>query len=226
MVLYSPPKMGKTTMISHLENCLIIDLEKGSRYVDALKVEVNSLAELTELGKAIKAAGKPYKYVAVDTITKLEEWCEADATATYKESVIGKNFKGNTVLELPNGGGYLYLREAFKKWINALENLADHIILIGHIKDKMIEKAGKEVSARDLDLTGKIKQITCANADAIGYMHRDKDGNMYLNFKSSDEIMCGSRCDHLKGQEILIAEPVKDGKPGEITVHWDKIYLP
>ena len=31
--------------------------------------------------------------------------------------------------------------------------------------------------SKDLDLTGKIKQITCANADAIGYIFRE-DGKI------------------------------------------------
>lgn len=224
-VLYSPPKMGKTTLLSHLDNCLIIDLEEGSVYLNALRIKINSLAELIELGKAIKDANFPYWAVAVDTITKLEEWCEADATVMYKKSVQGKNFEGKTVLELPNGAGYLWLRESYKKWMDFIEKFAENIIFVGHIKDKSIEKAGKEVMAKDLDLTGKIKQITCANADAIAYMYRDKEGRMFLNFKSSDEINCGSRCDHLKGQEILIAEQVEGETPGTIKAYWDKIYL-
>lgn len=72
LVIYSPPKMGKTTLISELEDCLIIDLEQGSQFIDALKVEVNSLPELKEVIDKIIIDGKPYKYIAVDTVTRLE----------------------------------------------------------------------------------------------------------------------------------------------------------
>ena len=40
MIIYGPPKIGKTTVLSQLNDCLIIDLEDGSDMVDALKVKV------------------------------------------------------------------------------------------------------------------------------------------------------------------------------------------
>lgn len=200
-ILYSQPKMGKTTLLSQLEDCLIIDLESGSDYVEALKIKVNNIKELYDVGEKIKEEGRPYKYIAIDTITVLESWCEDVATSMYKKSPQGKNFTGKSVLELPMGAGYLYLRLAFKKWIDYVLDLAEHVILVGHLKDKMLDKKGKEVMAKDLALTGKIREITCANADAIGYLYRE-DEKLRINFQASDEITCGSRCEHLKGQDF------------------------
>jgi hypothetical protein len=214
MIIYGAPKIGKTTVLSQLDDCLILDLEEGSDMVDALKVKVKSLKELGEAGKAIHEAKKPYKYVAIDTISKLEEWCEADAKVLYMQTPMGKNFEqknpGASVLSLPNGAGYLYLRIAYKKWIDRLNTLADHIILVGHLKDKMLEKKGKEVAVKDLDLTGKIKQITCANADAVGYLYREDEKTM-VSFDSMDDITAGSRCDHLKGKTM--------------PLEWSKIFI-
>jgi hypothetical protein len=205
MIIYGPPKIGKTTVLSQLEGCLIIDLEAGSDMVDALKVQANSLKELGEIGKEIIKQGKPYKYIAIDTISKLEEWCEDEAKKLYMTTPMGKNFEtknpGMSVLSLPNGGGYLYLRIAYKKWIDRLNKLADHIILVGHLKDKQLEKKGKEVAVKDLDLTGKIKQITCANADAVGYIYREDDETM-ISFNSLEDVTAGSRCAHLKGETM------------------------
>ena len=214
MVIYGPPKIGKTTALSQLDNCLIIDLEEGSDMVDALKVKASNFTELSKIGKAIIDKGKPYKYIAIDTVTKLEEWCEAEGKKIYQQTSMGKNFdskkEGLSVLSLPNGGGYLYLRMAYKKWIERINKLADHIILVGHLKDKLLEKKGKEVSSKDLDLTGKIKQITCTNADAIGYIYRE-NGETMISFNSGDEIAAGTRCDHLKGQEM--------------SLEWSKIFI-
>jgi len=214
IIIYSQPKMGKTTFMSQLENNLIIDLEKGSKFVTALKVEVNSLTELGEVGQGIIKAGKPYKYVTIDTVSKLEDWCEWEATETYMNSLVGKAFNRNpqgqilpkekweSVLSLPNGAGYLWLRTSFKKWIDRMATVTDHLILVAHLKDKSIERKGKEISAKELDLTGKIKSITCANADAIGYMYRTEEGELRINFIASDEVACGARVEHLKGKDI------------------------
>tara|TARA_Y100000361_G_scaffold154217_1_gene178823 strand:- start:5405 stop:6103 length:699 start_codon:yes stop_codon:yes gene_type:complete len=205
MIIYGPPKIGKTTVLSQLDNCLIIDLEDGSDMVDALKVKATSLDELTQIGKAIMKENKPYKYVAIDTISKLEEWCEEEAKALYMKTPMGKNFNtkypGMSVLSLPNGGGYLYLRIAFKKWIDKLNKLADHVILVGHLKDKVLDKKGQEVVVKDLDLTGKLKQITCAGADAIGYISREDDKTI-ISFDSLQDVTGGTRCPHLQGQTM------------------------
>jgi hypothetical protein len=209
-ILYSQPKMGKTTLLSQLDDCLIIDLENGSDLVEALKVKVNNLKEFFEVGEQIKADGCQYKYVAIDTISKLEEWAEESAKKLYQQTPMGKRFTGDSVLTLPNGAGYLYLRLAFKKWLEYINGLAEHVILIGHLKDKLIERKGKEVSAKDLALTGQIRNITAASADAMGFLYRE-DGELKVNFQASSELVVGSRCEHLAGQDFAF--------------DWSKIYI-
>ena len=59
MIIYGAPKIGKTTVLTQLENCLIIDLESGSDMVDALKVKVNNLKELADVGREIMKQGIP-----------------------------------------------------------------------------------------------------------------------------------------------------------------------
>jgi len=214
MIIYGPPKIGKTTALSELEDCLIIDLEDGSDMVDALKIKVNNLGELAQIGKAIISEGKPYKYIAVDTITQLEVWCEQDAKRMYQATPMGKNFdkdnKGLSVLTLPNGAGYNYLRQSFQKWFRNLNQLADHIIFVGHLRDKYLTKNGKEVKANDLSLSGKLREIACANADAIGLVYRG-EGTTKISFDSTGDDTAGSRCGHLRG---LDAE-----------LDWSKIFI-
>ena len=220
LIIYSKPKTGKTSLLAELENNLIIDLENGTQYYDALKVSINSVQELMDLIKAIIAAGKPYKYITLDTLTKLEDLALPYALTLYKQTPMGKGFVGNNVLDLPNGAGYKYLRDAMTNLLNAIYKCADRVILLGHLKTTNIEKNGKEVSARELDLTGKIKSMVSADVDAIGLLYRGEDNKNILSFKTTDDVICGARPTHLKDQEIVISELV-DGK---FITHWDKIY--
>ena len=71
MLLYGPPKVGKTTMLSKLDDCLIIDTEQGSKIVEAYVADVKNRAELINLVKEAKD-GHDYTYFALDTIDKLE----------------------------------------------------------------------------------------------------------------------------------------------------------
>ena len=206
-----------------LDNCLILDFENGSDYVEAIKLKVDSLATLKAIGQEIVKANKPYKYIAIDTVTALEEMCIGYAKTLYQDTPMGKNFAGDNVLKLPNGAGYMYLREAFFKILDYIETLVPNdgsLILLGHLKDKMLETNGKEVSAVDLDLSGKIKSIVCAKADAIGLLSRKGD-KVSLNFKTSEEVTCGARPDHLKNQEIILTELID----GNLKANWDKIFI-
>lgn len=220
IVIYSKPKTGKTTAFAGLENNLILDLENGSDYVDALKVKISSLQQLLDTGKAIKEAGCPYKYVTVDTVTALEDMIMPLAIKLYKQTPMGKNFDGDTVTTLPNGAGYLYIRQAFFQVLDFIDTLAPHIILSGHIKDKVVDDKGEMVMSANIDLTGKIKSLICANADAIGYMYR-KGNKTILSFKTNEEVTCGARPEHLRNEEIVVSEAVDNS----INVNWEKVFI-
>jgi hypothetical protein len=211
-------------------------LENGADYVDAMKIKVSSVEEIKLIGEQIKKENYPYKYIALDTITALEEMCIPYAEKIYSKTSIGKNwFKTNSdgslagdsgkaiygnILQMPNGAGYPYLRDAFTRVIEYVKTLAPRIILIGHIKDVLLEKAGSDFTALDLDLTGKLKRITTSQSDAIGYLYRKGNKNI-LSFKTTDEVSCGARPEHLRNQEITISE-LKDGI---LTTNWNKIYI-
>lgn len=220
MVIYSKPKTGKTTCYAGLEDNLILDLEHGADFIEALKVPIANLQQLLDTGKAIREAGKPYKYITIDTVTALEEMIHPLAIKIYKQTPMGKNFDGDTITTLPNGAGYLYIRQAFFQVLDFVDTLADNIILSGHIKDKQVDDKGELVMSANIDLTGKIKSLICANADAIGYMFR-KGPKTILSFKSNDEVTCGARPDHLRNKEIVIA----DSTDGDLKISWDEVYV-
>jgi hypothetical protein len=220
IVIYSKPKTGKTTAYAGLEDNLIIDLENGSDFVNALKVKVSSLQELLDTGKAIKAAGNPYKFVTVDTVTALEDMIMPLAIKLYRQTPMGKNFDGDTVTTLPNGAGYLYIRQAFFQVLDFIDTLAPTIILSGHIKDKVVDDKGEMVMSANIDLTGKIKSLICANADAIGYMYR-KGNKTILSFKTNDDVTCGARPEHLRNEEIVVTEMID----GELKTSWEKVFI-
>ena len=221
LLLYGKPKIGKTTVVAGLDNNLIIDLEDGTDFVEALAVKAKNLGELKKITEEIRAAGKPYKYITVDNVTVLQDMVVGYAGNLYKETVQGKNWTGDNVLKLPNGAGYQFLREAFFNVIDDICTLADHIILIGHLKDKLINKAGEELAASEIDLTGKISSLLSAKADALGYVYR-KEGQDLINFNPSDQVVCGTRIKHLANKQIVISEA---DEKGEIKTFWNEIYV-
>ena len=237
LIIFSAPKVGKTEMTAGLPNNLILDMEGGSKFVDALKIEANTVEKIKAIGEQIKKDGYPYEYITVDTVTALEEICKPYAEILYAKTPMGKNWfkvkdgkldpasgkkQYGEITSLPNGAGYTYLRQAFTNIVEYIKTLAPRVILLGHVRDTQLEKAGVEVSSSDLDLTGKIKRIAASQSDAIGYLYRHKDGKRnILSFKTTGDISCGARPAHLRNKEIVISEMTDKG----LVTHWNEIYI-
>lgn len=225
LILYGRPKAGKTSAVAQLESNLIIDLEGGSQFIDAMAVQARSVKDLGEIAQAIRAENNKvghnfYKHITIDNATRLEEICLPYAKTLYMQTPVGKNYKGDDVRTLPNGSGYMYIRQAVRKVIDMFKDLCDEFILIGHVKDVQIEQNGEELSEMALDLVGKLSSIICGEADAVGYLYR-KGNETHISFKGGDGTIKEARAPHLRGKDIIIATGNEDGT---ITTYWNKIY--
>lgn len=230
LVLFGLPKSGKTTAISHLPNCLIIDTEEGSGFVDGIKIQlpkdkgpVGKWQWLKALAEKIRKEGYPYDYVAIDTITQLDEYSEWVGTFSYMNTLQGTAFnrerdtngnpiKGGAFLpfgtpeyesvhNLPQGYGYRYSRNEMMDMYEALQGLGKICtIFVAHVGDKSIvsKLTNQEVLTRDLALTGKVKDIIARKVDAIGYVYHKEDTTM-ISFAGNEEKIGGMRAQHIKG---------------------------
>jgi hypothetical protein len=241
------PKVGKTgelVNLAKMQDCLIIDTEEGTKTYDTVAVNIsntqgvtNIIESITAEGMKRAAAGKkgmdifPYKFLALDTLDKFEDFAEVSATENYRMSVLNKKGLGDfaqkyrTVLELPQGGGYYYLRNEVMDNIAALAKVCPYLILIVHVKEKMmLDKANQEVKVNDISLTGKLASMVCAEADAIGYMYRNPKGELRISFQTYDGAVMGARQRYLAGQDMPFAwETIyPDVFPAESSVNPNK----
>lgn len=223
LIIFGLPKSGKTTSLAQIPKNLIIDLESGTDYVEAFAVKAKTYVELFQIAKELKANPGQFDFVTIDTVTALEDLALPLANKMYRDTVVGKNWDENeSVLKIPNGGGYLYLREAVEKIIGWFQSSVPNVILVGHVKDKALNENGTELNVKDLDLTGKIPRILSAKSDAICYVYRDLDTHdLMANFGDLSSVLCGARMPHLSGKTLLLARKEEDGS---ITTFWENIY--
>lgn len=226
-IFFGRPKAGKSSLMASLDNNLIIDLENGYQALSALVVQARSINDFAEIVKAIreeiaKTGKQPYKYITIDNATRLEEMCMSYAITLYKATPQGKNYTGTDIRTLPNGAGFLWLRMAVKKVIESFKGLSEYLILIAHTKEKQISVEGQEMSEMTLDLTGKLGDILCGEADAVGYVYRKKNETI-ISFEGGESNVREARATHLRGKKIVVAESDENNN---ITFHMDRIYLP
>lgn len=235
-LLLGHTKIGKTHLATQLENSLLIDLEGSAVFYDAMKVDVLEISKKNNISlleafkltiRSIKGSETKYDYIVVDNTSRLESIAAVHATDLYKKSTVGKNFEGTDVVsELERGAGYGWLRIAFEQFYGVIDTLPNKgVVYIGHIKKASIKKDGKDLTANDLDLTGKLKSIVVSDMDAIGTITRHKDGDKnVISFRTDpQDLATGSRCAHLRNKEFIISEMSEDG---QLTSHWDKVFLP
>lgn len=225
LLIYGKPKCGKTSTTSQIPENLIIDIEDGSDYAEGFKVKVNTLEELQDvLSQLVEYKEKNGKYqfrrITLDTATRLEDMILPLAARLYRATPMGKNWDGDDVKKLPQGAGYLYLRDAYMMVLRSFKAACEELILIAHLKDKLIDKQGEELSSKDIDLTGKLARLVAAEADAVGYVYR-KGTQTIINFEAGEDIVVGSRLPHLSGQKVVIA----DSASGELVIDWSKIFI-
>ena len=190
ILIFSKPKLGKPSALAELPGALCIDLEDGGYdYIDAVKVKATSVSDIKEICKAIKEANFPYKFIVLDTITALEEMVKPTAIQLYRNSPQASDKYADVTdpTLLPNGSGYSFIRIAIEKVIDMFASVVPNIILCGHVKDVSLNE-GLDGTVKDLDLVGKTKRILSAKSDAIGFVHRDDDGNLCINFGQEDVL--------------------------------------
>lgn len=228
VIFFGKPKAGKSSAMAALENNLIIDLEDGYKGLSALIVQARNINDFGDICRALQEEIKnndgkyPYKYITIDNATRLEEMCMGYAITLYRQTPMGKNYQGTDIRTLPNGSGYLYIRQAVKKVIDMFRGLCETLILVAHTKDKQINFEGQEVNEMTLDLTGRLGDILCGEADAIGYVYRKKNETI-ISFEGGENSVREARPIHLRGQKIVIAESDENNN---LTFHWNKIFLP
>lgn len=236
MVLFGKPKSGKSSLMASLDSNLIIDLEDGYRSLDVMCVQARSASDIFQIKSLIEQKNQEnggknfYRFITIDNATRLEEMSLPFAAALYRKTSMGANWGykkdsiGNILMEngkkvvdlkadvrqLPNGAGYLYMRNALKEMIHMFQPLCDTLILVCHVKDKQIRKNDEETTEMAVDLAGKMGDIICGEADAIGYVSRQGNKTI-VSFKGGDNNIRGSRPLHLREKAFVVAESDDDG---------------
>jgi hypothetical protein len=220
LMIYGAPKIGKSTILSLLPKgkYLILSTDpRGWEFLGGRYIQINNILEFVETERAIKAMKERPDFVGIDTVDNVEDWAKIEATRLYKLTPVGKNFQGDSILSLPNGGGYDTFWNVFTNVITRCLDLAPQVIFTGHVRDKLIGQINgqDEVFTKDLNLTGKVRTIFTSMVDSTGYLSRDKDSNLNIAFKTHDLIVNGSRAAHLRGVNMKMEGSKFD---------WSRIY--
>lgn len=164
--------------------------------------------------RALISLGKPYDYVAIDTITQADMDAEWAGTEMYMDSLQGKSYNRQVLQGKPSSqwprlqyghpeyqsvieigqNGWRWSRGVMVDLLNLSREAAKICtIYVSHIKDKMLSKGDKgEVFIKDIALTGAVADIYARNVSAIGSAYKEDD-KLMISFKGNEEKTGGNR---------------------------------
>lgn len=172
LIVYSQPKMGKTTIMAELTKDLkgkglIINLESGGTdYVDGYYVNCyekptdsfnDAILKYKTIIKELKENPGMYDYIIIDSLTVLDNWSDIAGTYKFMNTPLGKNFNKDSrtgqvfshndpewksVTSIGDGNGWRWPRTWFMDQVEILSTLAPYRIWVGHVKDKFIKQDG------------------------------------------------------------------------------------
>jgi hypothetical protein len=242
MVLFSKPKVGKTSVVAQLPGCLILDFEQGTEAIDALAVKIEKIDDVYQIIHQLKTEPHEYQYICLDTASAIEEMALPLAEIRYSQSPEGSNWflkdkttgklhksalkrKYRNILNLPFGKGYALVADIFNEILTELEKVVPKVIILAHSTYSTINKDGVDFTGIDIQLSKKSRFMATYKADAIGYMYRDGSKN-FINFTASDDIVAGGRHRYLEKEHILISEFIGDDQGNEeLVTYWDKVFI-
>lgn len=224
VVIYGQAKIGKSSALSQLENNLIIDTEGGTEYMNAMAIQARTVEELGQIAQAIKEKNAEvghnfYKYITIDTATRLEEICLPWAASIYRKTVDQK-WTGTDVRDIGFGAGYRVLYDCIERILKLFEDLCDTFIITCHTYEDVDGKSDA-IQRTSLSLPKGVRKNVERFYDCIGYCYR-KGKETHLSFVGGDNYTKGTRIDHLRDQDIVVAE--WDEENNKLVSHWDRVF--
>lgn len=226
LLLYGPPKTGKNSAVALLPDHLVLNLDNGVEYVETCATPYISTIDLfLEAIDAIEEMSPKPKFLVVDTVDKLQELAFHLGIKRYNDRFANtEKSKGNTIytkddlMNLPQGGGWGFLRRGFDDLMNWIFELQIPTIWLSHVRyryidDATAEKAEKRMLGnrpRELALMGLICDKICADMCLIGYLFRDQN-KLMMDTTPGDSNGIGTRLRHLDSRQFCLSVKAKDG---------------
>lgn len=224
LVVYGPPKVGKSTFCSEAPNALTIALEKGTKNIKTAKIDgVENYVEFGMLVNELLNTEHEYKTLVIDNITWLQNLihkrvCEEDGVTSIEK--VQKGF----------GKGYKVAAEKFMFLLTQLDRLVEEknmaVVFVGHstVVD-YVDTLGQDY---------KRQMIEC-HKDIAGLLEKWSDGILFATkrvfTRTEDKGFGNSQTKAAGGDErILICDNApgalacnRYGLPSEIPLKWQEL---
>lgn len=167
IVIYGPPKVGKSTLASEMGEVFFMDTEGGLNELEVYKEPVGDWPTFLEWCAAIAANPTQYDAVCIDTFDMLALYC-----TNYTNTKLGIAHESDADW----GKGWKMANQEFTRALAKLAALPElGLILIGHSKDVEIKTRNATYNKSVPSLSGQLKDTVINMADLILFCDFDEN---------------------------------------------------
>lgn len=165
MMIYGPPKIGKTTLANSFPGSVFLPFEPGQNHIDHFQIpSTGIISSWAEMGAACKVlADNPgaFRMPIIDTVELCYETCAEHIAKKRGVEHIG---------DIGHGKGYALTSNEFMRVIKKLAAMAGGLILISHAKTQTLTKSGVEYEKTTPALSQSAHRTIVGMVDLILFM--------------------------------------------------------
>lgn len=190
VVVYGPPKVGKSTLATRNPAALVLDTDSnGTAFLDCYRVPIDSWDTLKkalgELAARPRDAQPVFNTIVLDTVDMAWNFCRAHVCKTF--GVIHESED--------KGFGRVWdaVKQEFMKAVSFITSNGWGLWIISHSITKEVKIGAQKRNVTCFTLPDKAGRLVAALADIIIYMDDDDDGKRTLFLRPTDTLECGDR---------------------------------
>lgn len=176
ILLYSAPKLGKSTFASRFPEAIFFECEPGLSHLEVFKVPTYTWEDFLAACKLVAQGNHPFKTIVIDTADNAFKFCS--------EHVCGKHnieYEG----DMGHGKGWALVKNEWHRVLTRLASLPYGLVLISHAQDKIIETRTGEYTKTQPSLPDRARGVVLGLVDIILYgdavPRKDAAGNVTID---------------------------------------------
>lgn len=172
ILIYGPPKIGKSTIASQFPGALFLECEPGLNELEVFKMPTYSWEAFKGACRLIAQGKHDFTTIVVDTIDNCFRFCTEEVNELNEVAYEG---------DLPHGKGWALVKNEWHRVLTKLASLPYGLILISHAQDKRIETRTGEYIKTQPSLPDRARAVVLGLVDMILYcdteVRKDSEGN-------------------------------------------------
>ena len=195
VLVYSQPKVGKTSFAASFPRNLLLAFEKGYNAIGGVRAaDINKWSDAKLVLRQLEKpeAKAMYDTITIDTVSIAWSLCEEFVCAQAGVQKIN---------EIPWGQGYTQLTQEFEAFLRKITMLGYGLVLITHVDVRRETVGNNEIEYYSPSLNKRCYPICNRIVDIIGYIDVtwDENGNgeRWFYTRKTPTIMAGSRFKYL-----------------------------